>query len=112
MLKFLAGGIVAALVAAWLTNPSQAVAEAGLRTELLRALDDQENNTQDPAMAAIVLGCRLGPDACYELLRAGLDIRFDDRIFYSVLSVQGFGRKARCYGAFNSFACPGGVTPE
>lgn len=112
MLKFLAGGIAAALVVAWLTNPSQPEAEAALRAELLRALEDQERDTRDPALTAALLGCRLGPDACYDLLRSGLDLRFDNRIVYSVLDVQGFGRKATCYGAFNTFACPGGVTAE
>lgn len=106
LLLFLAAG------AAYLTKPSEADAEGALRERVMSAVARQElgagrNTGENLALAA----CKLRPNDCYELLRAGLDVVFEDRTLYLKVDVAGFERQASCYGVFLRFFCPGGFSP-
>ncbi len=112
MLRLLVLLIALGLLGAWLTRPDEDQARAEMRATILETLATQDLDGQDAIGAAALMGCRLNPEGCYDLIRAGLDTNFEDRIFYSVFSVAGFDRRATCYGAFTTFACPGGFAPQ
>ncbi len=46
---------------------------------------------------------------CAGLLRAGIDLRYEDRKLYAAVQATGFGRTATCYAAFTRVFCPGGL---
>ena len=101
-----------AATAAVLTRPGPDEVEAALREALYRQLFTTEVDTgRDMPGNAAILGCRIGPQLCYDLLRAGLEVTFEDRILFARVSVEGFGRRAVCFGAFGRFACPAGFAP-
>lgn len=109
MLKFLSGMIVMAALGAWLTNPSRQDAEAEMRAQLMTALASERLDGKTAAETAALLGCRINPAACFDLVRAGVELTYEDRHLYSRLDLEGFGRKAKCYGLFTRFICPGGL---
>lgn len=109
LLKLLFALIVVAAVAAWFTRPGPEDVDNALRQALYQKLfDDDAGQGRDMLGNAAMLGCRLDPNSCFEILRAGLDVQYEDRILYAHVTVEGFDRRASCYGAFTRFACPGG----
>jgi hypothetical protein len=101
--------LVMAAIVAWLTNPAMEAAEAELKRQVLRALDTQTMGSGAGLDAAALLACRMSPEACYDLVRTGIDITRQNRLLYSRFDLSGFGRTATCYAAFGAFACPGGM---
>lgn len=103
----LAGGV------AFLTKPTEADAEDVLREEVTMAVATEEigegrGTGENLALAA----CKLRPRDCYDLLRSGLDVRYTDRTLWLQVDVEGFDRRATCYGVFGRFVCPGGWAKE
>lgn len=109
MFKFVSGMLVMAAIVAWITNPGMEEAEAELKRQVFDALESQSMGSGSGLDAAALLACRVSPEACYDLVRTGIDITHDDRIVYSRFDITGFGREARCYGIYTTFVCPGGM---
>ncbi|WP_371227840.1 hypothetical protein [Roseovarius sp. 2305UL8-3] len=103
LLKLLISLAVIAAIAAWLTRPDEAAAEAELKTQLIEALDRLETDS-DAGTAAAVL-CKVNLDECYEFTRAAITTEYEDRTFYSVFRAEGFGEGYSCIGAFTKFVC-------
>ncbi|MGR3796447.1 hypothetical protein [Vannielia sp. SX4] len=100
---------IAALVAAF-TKPSQAAVEAELKALFLQRLASTNPSDQENGGAfALTMMCKADHDACYEIVRAGLDVSYDDRTLYAAIDVSGFGESIRCYGAFTRFFCNGEI---
>lgn len=112
MFKFLAGMIVMAAVAAYASNPSEQDAEAEMRAQLMTALANEQIEGKTGAETAALLGCRLSPDTCYEFIRSGVEMTYEDRTLYSRLDLQGFDHSATCYGLYTRFFCPGGLKKQ
>ncbi|WP_146586919.1 hypothetical protein [Puniceibacterium confluentis] len=112
MLRLFALLMALGLLAAWLTRPHEALAETELRAVILDALATEDIKGKDAATSLALMGCRLDPGACYDLVRSALDTHYDDRIVYAVVTVSGFSRRARCYGIFATFVCPGGFARQ
>jgi hypothetical protein len=107
--------VFAALLAivAFLTRPGEEKAESMLRTEILSAVVGADIDTAASGADAIVLGlCKLKPNECYELLRSGIETRFDDRALFTRFEFRGLGKRAGCIGAFTTFFCPGGLRDD
>ena len=100
---------IAALAAAF-TKPSQADVEAELKAQFLERLAGTNPSAQENGGEfALTLLCKADHDACYELMRAGLDVTYDDRTLYAAVDVEGYGDSIRCYGAFTRFYCTGDI---
>lgn len=52
-----------------------------------------------------LLACKLNTSDCVRLVRLAIDAKIDERVLFTVADVSGFGRDARCYGAFGRFWC-------
>jgi len=76
-----------------------------------QAIRDRVANTDigegggDAIDAVALAACKLRPTDCISLVRKAIDVRMDERVLYTVADVSGFGRDARCYGAFGRFWC-------
>lgn len=104
-------GLLAVIVAAaaFFTRPGPDDVETALRTELYqRILTADLDEGREMLGNAAIIACRIEPSACYELLRQGLDVAYENRWLYARVRVEGFGRRASCWGAFLRFWCPGG----
>jgi hypothetical protein len=112
MLRLIALLIAVGLVAAWFTRPDMDQAEAEIRATILNAVATEDIKGKDAVSSAALMGCRLSPETCYELVRSGLETTYEDRIFYAAFTITGFDRRATCYGAFATFFCPGGFAPQ
>ncbi len=112
MLRLVALLIAIGLLAAWFTRPDVAQAEAAMRATILDALATEDLAGKDAVSSAALMSCRLSPENCYDLVRAGLETNYEDRTFYAQFTVTGFNRRATCYGAFNTFTCPGGFSEQ
>lgn len=97
-------GLVAG--AAWATRPGVGDFDALLRAEIERNIAKKDVGGSDDPIATIALvGCKLRPTDCFDVIRSGLDVRVDDRTFYTRFEIKGFGREAICTGAFTKFWC-------
>jgi hypothetical protein len=97
-------------VAAFLTRPGPEDAERALREALYQRLFTTEIEAGREMLGnAAIIACRIEPAACYDVLRKGLDVTYEDRLLYARVTVEGFGRRASCWGAFTRFVCPGGL---
>lgn len=112
MFRFLLGMLVMAALGAYVSKPSTEDAEAELKTQLMTALANQSFSAEDLGGSAALLACRLDPNTCYDLVRAGLDVTYEDRILYAKLEIDGWNRRASCYGLYTIFYCPGGLQSQ
>ena len=108
-MKYLVLLLVLAAGVAFLTKPSEADAEAVLREQVIIGVATQDlgegrSTGENLALAA----CKLRPSDCYDLLRSGLDVTYSDQTLFLKVDVEGYERKATCYGVFGQFFCPGG----
>lgn len=109
LIKLLIAVAGLAAVAAFFTRPGPEDVDEALRRALFERLFTTEIDAgRDMLGNAVLIGCRLDPNACFEILRQGLEVGFEDRYLYVRVSVEGFGRRAECWGAFTRFSCPGG----
>lgn len=113
LLSFLLSLTLVAAVAAYFTKPSEKDVERYLKNTLLLKLATQEVPANgDPLNSVALVGCKLRPNDCYQLVRSGIDLTYDDRTLYAQITLTGFGRHASCYGAFTKFTCPGGLQQD
>lgn len=110
MFRFLALLLVAIVILAAFTVPSEKKAEAALKDQLMGALAREElGGGRGTAGNLALLGCKLKPQSCYRMVRDRIEAEYDHRWVYSRFAIKGFGKKAECYGAFTTFLCPGGL---
>ncbi len=108
-MKYLILLLVLAAGAAFLTKPGEADAEAVLREQVMIGVATQEFDEARGTGGNLALAaCKLRPSDCFDLLRSGLDVTYTDRTLFLQVDVEGFERKARCYGLYGRFVCPGG----
>jgi len=77
-----------------------------------RVIRDRVANTDigtgGEALPTLALAaCKLRPTDCVALVREALDVRFDEGLFMTRVSVEGLGRTMTCRGAFTRFFCGG-----
>lgn len=95
------------LVAAF-TKPSEARVEAELKDRFLdRLAKTNPSATENGGAFALTLMCKADGEACYSILRRGLEVRYRDRKLYALVDIAGFGKSVRCYGAFTGIYCAG-----
>ncbi len=110
LIKLLAALAMIAAVAAFVTKPDAQAAEKVLKQQLMSALAKEEIKPNAGGASTVALiGCKLNPQACYDLVRRGIRTTYDDRTLYARFDLEGFGKEAVCYGAFTQFFCPGGL---
>ncbi|WP_095589479.1 hypothetical protein [Actibacterium ureilyticum] len=104
----LVGLLALVALAALVTKPGADDAEAHLSAILRAQVDRQDIAQQDDVIGtAALIGCKLRPGDCVDLLRRGIDMTVTDHTLYTRVDIDGFDRQARCYGAFGRFWCPG-----
>ena len=109
ILKLLIGAGLVAALAAFLTRPGPEDVDEALRRALFEKLFTEEiDEGRDILGNAAIIGCRLDPQSCFELLRAGMEVTYEDKLLFARVTVEGSGRRAECIGAFTRFSCPGG----
>ena len=101
-------GLVAG--AAWVTRPGISAFDALLRAEIERNIAKKDIGSSDDPIATIALvGCKLRPSDCFDVIRGSLDVTVEDRTFYSRFQVKGFGNDTACTGAFTKVWCDKGL---
>ena len=66
-------------------------------------IGDGDRPLPELALAA----CKLRPTDCVTLVRAALDVRIDEGLFMTRVSVDGLGRTMTCRGVYTRFFCKG-----
>lgn len=98
---------------AFVTRPGKASAERTLRGMVLAAVNTADIDTASSGANAVALGlCKLKPDECYQLLRSGIETRFEDQALFTTFEFRGLGKQGLCIGAFTRFFCPGGLQAD
>ena len=101
-------GVVAVAGALFATKPTSAeverLVEDLVKTEIVQTKAQKDN----PIGNLVALGCKFGPDECYQLLRQGMRINYQDMLVVARVSVQS-GRKKplECVGVLTQLYCPG-----
>lgn len=110
MLRWLLIALVIAAGAAFLTRPTETDVEVRVQ-EMLRAeiADGSTPDTDDPAVRLLFAACQSNLDACAELARAMMTVRYEDRRLYARVDAEGFGKTATCYAAYTRLYCPDGL---
>ena len=91
-------------VAAVATRPGPAQFDAMLRGAIADKLAQGDSPGGDPGMTLALAACRLRPGDCFAVLRATLDVHFDQGLFFTTATVRGL-TEATCTGAFTRFYC-------
>lgn len=103
---WLAGVVGLIAIAAWATRPALPAFEALLKTELQARIATSDIGTEgDPLATLALLGCKLRPSDCYDLVRDNLDIQIEERAFFTRFRIKGFRRETSCTGAFTRIWC-------
>ncbi|MCX7888669.1 MAG: hypothetical protein N2422_02925 [Rhodobacteraceae bacterium] len=99
--------VLLAVVAAAVTRPGPEAFDAMLADAIRDrvANTDIGENSGDALDSVALAACKLRPSDCIRLVRQAIDVRMDERVLYTVADVHGFGRDARCWGAFGRFWC-------
>lgn len=93
-------------VAAWLTRPGVAAFDAMLKQAVERRIATTDVDAGGDALATVALiGCKLKPSTCFEVVRASLEVEAEDRTLFTRFRVKGFGRETTCTGAFTKVWC-------
>ena len=108
MFKFILGLLVAAGIGAFATKPSQADLEAEIQSQLRAAIAAQSLDSNDPAVVALTFACKAGAGTCANLIRAAMQVQYEDRVLYSVARMAFLDTTATCIGVFGQFVCPTG----
>ncbi|WP_347311323.1 hypothetical protein [Defluviimonas sp. SAOS-178_SWC] len=96
--------------AAYATRPGMADFDALLRAAIERRIATTDVTTDGDALSTIALvGCKLRPSDCFNLVRKSLDVSAEDRTFFTRFTVVEGERRASCTGAFTKIWCEKGV---
>jgi len=106
MFKWIALILAMGAGAAWLTKPGESAFDDMLRARLEQQVASADIGTQDDPIAAIALvACKLRPSDCFRLVRDGLDVSVEDRVLFTRIRAEGFGKRTLCTGAFTKLWC-------
>lgn len=108
MLRFLLVLIIAGVVAAFVTKPSEGDINLMVRERLAAEIDSGAGLDASEPGAQLVLGlCNSNRSACIDLLSQFVRIDYEDELFYAriVATLPGKG-PTTCIGAFTKVACP------
>ncbi|WP_343080836.1 hypothetical protein [Ostreiculturibacter nitratireducens] len=101
--------VVLALIAgaaALATRPGPEEFDAMLKAAIEEKIATTDIDGSGDAIETIALvGCKLRPSDCFALVREGFDVQVEDKTFYTRFTVDGFGQKATCTGAFTKIWC-------
>ncbi|MBC7141581.1 MAG: hypothetical protein H5U18_05430 [Rhodobacteraceae bacterium] len=93
-------------VAAWFTRPGLADFDTLLRETIQTRIATTDVDGGGDALETVALvGCKLKPSACFDLIRQSLDVVAEDRTLFTRFSVKGFDRETTCTGAFTKIWC-------
>ncbi len=93
-------------VVAWFTRPGLGEFDALLRETIQTRIATADIDAVGGAVETVALvGCKLKPSACFDLIRQGVEIVEDDRTFFTRFSVKGLERETTCTGAFTKIWC-------
>ncbi len=109
MFRFLLILVVAVLIGAFVTKPSEGDINLMLRERLAAEIENGAGlDASDPG-AQLVLGlCKSNRAACIDLLSQFVRVGYEDEILYARLDVTLPGKSRRsCIAAFTTVACPG-----
>ena len=109
MIRFILTVAILGSLAAFVTKPSEERVAQILSDKIVLAISDRELNASGDAgaMAATAL-CKIDPKACAKLILSGAKIDYADQYLFASIGLSGFGKEAKCYGAFLNLLCPGG----
>lgn len=106
MFKWIVLLVVVAAGAAWATKPGAAAFEDMLRERLERQIATEDVGSQDDPIAAIALvACKLSPSDCFRMVRDRLEVTVEDRVLYTRIRAEGFGKRTICTGVFTRLWC-------
>lgn len=92
--------------AAWITRPGLAAFDAMLRTAIQTRIATTDVEPGGDALATVALiGCKLNPSTCFEVVRESLEVTAEDRTLFTRFRVKGFGHGTTCTGAFTKIWC-------
>ena len=95
-------------VAAIVTRPGRPAFDAMLDRVIRERVASTDIGDGDRPLPELALAaCKLRPTDCVTLVRAALEVRFDEGLFMTRVSVDGLGRTMTCRGAFSRFFCRG-----
>lgn len=100
--------LLAALLAgaAIATRPGPAAFDSMLEDAIRDRVANTDIDASGEALPTLALAaCKLRPSDCVRLVRDTLDVRFDEELFVTRATVEGFGRTTTCTGAFTRFVC-------
>lgn len=88
------------------TRPGPAAFDAMLDTAVRDKVANTDLDGEDEALPTLALAaCKLRPSDCVTIVRELLDVRIDERLFYTRVRIEGLRRSATCTGAFTRFFC-------
>jgi hypothetical protein len=89
------------------TRPGPGEFDAMLDAAIRDRVANTDVGAQGEALPALALAaCKLRPTDCVRLVRETLEVRFEQRLFWTTARVEGLGgRSVVCRGAFARFAC-------
>ena len=92
---------------AMLTRPGEAAFDAMLKEAVQQKIATTDIGSQgDDAIGTVALiGCKLRPTDCVNLLRDALDVTVKDQALYTSFTVKGLNRETTCTGAFTKIWC-------
>jgi hypothetical protein len=92
---------------AMLTRPGEAEFDAMLKEAVQQKIATTDIGSQgDDAIGTVALiGCKLRPTDCVNLLRDALDVTMTDHKLYTSFTVKGLKRETTCTGAFTKIWC-------
>ena len=97
-------------VVAWLTRPGLPEFDAMLREAIQTRIATTDVDAGGDALATVALiGCKLKPSTCFDVVRQGLEVTEEDRTLFARFHVTGFGRQTTCTGAFTKIWCEGNL---
>lgn len=107
--------LLAALLglAAWLTRPGLPEFDAMLRSAIQTRIATTDVDAAGDALATVALiGCKLKPSGCFEIVRQSLEVVEEDRTFFTRFRVKGLNRQTTCTGAFTKIWCEKPILEE
>jgi hypothetical protein len=88
------------------TRPGPAAFDAMLDRVIRDRVANTDIGVDGEALPTLALAaCKLRPSDCVALVREALDVRFEQGLFTTRVTVDGLGRTMTCRGAFTRFIC-------
>lgn len=110
MFRILFSLALLAVVVAFATKPDPDQVEQLFREKVQSAIATQNTaKTINPAAKTALALCKLDANACFQLIRAGTDLKYSDKWLYARIDLAGFGKTATCYGLFTRLMCTGDI---